>query len=186
MKKVLHYLYWPINFFLLGYSQVKFSTFRIFGLIIISNKGNCRLGANLRINTSRWANVIGGNTRTTIVIKENASFIVGDNVSISNSAFYCSESIRIEDDVMIGGDCKIWDTDFHPLDPQLRREDPNKNFKTKPIHIKSSAFVGGGSTILKGVIIGENSIVGAGSVVRTSIPANEIWAGNPAKFIRKI
>lgn len=52
--------------------------------------------------------------------------------------------------------------------------------------IEDNVFIGARCIILKGVTIGENSIVGAGSVVTKSIPANEIWAGNPAKFIRKI
>ena len=57
---------------------------------------------------------------------------------------------------------------------------------TSPVIIKDGAFIGAHSIILKGVIIGEKSIVGAGSVVTKSIPDGEIWAGNPAKFIRKI
>lgn len=55
-----------------------------------------------------------------------------------------------------------------------------------PVIIEDNAFIGARSIILKGVTIGANSIIGAGSVVTKSIPANEIWAGNPAKFIRKI
>ncbi|WP_212635306.1 acyltransferase [Pseudozobellia thermophila] len=52
--------------------------------------------------------------------------------------------------------------------------------------IKDRAFIGAYSIILKGVTIGENAIVGAGSVVTKSVPDNQIWAGNPAKFIRSI
>ena len=55
-----------------------------------------------------------------------------------------------------------------------------------PVVIGGNVFIGARCIILKGVTIGENSIIGAGSVVTKSIPANEIWAGNPAKFIRKI
>ena len=62
----------------------------------------------------------------------------------------------------------------------------DKNLKTAPISIEKDAFIGGGTIILKGVRIGEESVVGAGSVVTKSIPAKEIWADNPAKFIRKL
>ena len=55
-----------------------------------------------------------------------------------------------------------------------------------PIAIGDNAFIGAHSTILKGVTIGANSIIGAASLVTTNIPDNEIWGGNPAKFIRKI
>ena len=58
--------------------------------------------------------------------------------------------------------------------------------KCAPVVIEDNVFIGARCIILKGVTIGENSVVGAGSVVTKSIPANEIWAGNPAKFIRKI
>ena len=56
----------------------------------------------------------------------------------------------------------------------------------KPVHIKENVFIGAHSIILKGVVIGENSIIGAGSVVTKSIPSNQIWAGNPAKYIRNV
>lgn len=186
MKPVILYFYLPLNYFLFYFSNVKFSSFKVFGLLIIMNKGFCHLGTNIRINSSKWANIIGGSTRTSIIVRKNASLIIGDNVSISNSSIYCTNKIIIGDYVMIGGSCKIWDSDFHPLNPIERKSNPNTNFISKPIFIGDSVFIGGGSIILKGVTIGENSIIGAGSVVSKDIPSNEIWAGNPAKFIRSL
>ena len=61
-----------------------------------------------------------------------------------------------------------------------------KHRAEKPVAICDNAFIGAKSIILKGVTIGENSVIGAGSVVTKSVPANQIWAGNPAKFIREI
>lgn len=55
----------------------------------------------------------------------------------------------------------------------------------KPVRIKSGAWIGGHSIILKGVTIGKNSVIGAGSIVTHDIPDNEVWAGNPAKYIKK-
>ena len=81
----------------------------------------------------------------------------------------------------------IFDTDFHALNPIIRNSKNDiKNRIEKPVIIKDNAFIGAHSIILKGVTIGENSIIGAGSVVTKSIPDNQIWAGNPAKFIRNI
>lgn len=60
------------------------------------------------------------------------------------------------------------------------------HIKTKPVIIEEGAFIGGGTIILKGVVIGRHSVVGAGSVVTRSIPPGEIWAGNPARFVRKL
>lgn len=186
MKSIFHYIYLPINFILFKLNRVRFGSFRIFGMLTLQNKGSFTVGENLRINSGKYVNVIGGSTRTSFVVRRGASLEIGNEVSISNSAFYCSEKIVIEDYVMIGGGCKIWDSDFHPIDPEVRKKTPNDGYAKKPIHIKESAFIGGGSIILKGVTIGKNSVVGAGSVVSKSIPDNEIWAGNPARFIKKL
>jgi acetyltransferase-like isoleucine patch superfamily enzyme len=167
-------------------NRVVFKDFKIFGLITVKNHGRMSLGSNIRINSSRYANVIGGDTRTSFVVKKGATLQLGNNISISNAAFYCNSSIIIEDHVMIGGSCKVWDSDFHPLDPELRKTNPRDNFLSRPIHIKESAFIGGCSIILKGVTIGRNSIIGAGSVVSRNVPDNEIWGGNPAMFIKKL
>ena len=66
----------------------------------------------------------------------------------------------------------------------MKEIDPN--VISKPIIINKGVFIGAHSIILKGVTIGNSSVVGAGSVVTKSIPEKEIWAGNPAKFIKKI
>src|SRR5690606_10935935 len=114
------------------------------------------------------------------------SLQIGSNFKMSNSAIYCAQRIIIGNNVMIGGSCKIWDTDFHPLDSNERKLNPNENFQTDPITIEDNVFIGGFSIILKGVTIGEGSIIGAGSIVTKSVPPGEIWAGNPARFIKKI
>lgn len=186
MKSILHYLFYPLNYLMLKGSKVDFKDFKIFGLLIIQNKGRMSIGQHLKINSNGFANVIGGDTRTSFVVKKGALMQIGTNVRISNSAFYCQTQIVIEDNVMIGGSCKIWDSDFHPIDPDIRKVTPNEHYSTRPIHIKESAFIGGCSIILKGVTIGKNAVVGAGSVVSKSIPDNEIWAGNPARFIKKL
>ena len=156
------------------------------GSLLILNEGSCSFGRDIIINSSKYKNIIGGDTRTSVIVKKNAQLIVGDGTKISNSAIYCAQKIDIGKNVMIGGSCRIWDTDFHPLDPEMRRSGPNENFRTKPIRIGNNAFLGGFSIVLKGVTIGENSVIGAGSVVSRDIPPYEIWAGNPVQFIKKI
>lgn len=91
--------------------------------------------------------------------------------------------VIIEDYVLIGAGVKIYDTDFHPLQAKYRY---GKEKSNEYVKIKKGAFIGADSTILKGSVIGENSVVGAASVVAGIIPDNEIWAGNPARFIKKI
>ena len=67
---------------------------------------------------------------------------------VSNSAIYCANKIQIGNNVMIGGSCKLWDTDFHPLSAKERADNPNSAYNTKPIIIGNNVFIGGFSIIL--------------------------------------
>ena len=89
--------------------------------------------------------------------------------------------------MLLGGGVKIYDTDFHSLDFQKRvRFKTDDDRKSSPVTIKNYAFIGAGTIVLKGVTIGEKSIIGAGSVVTSNIPDGQIWAGNPARYIKNV
>ena len=91
----------------------------------------------------------------------------------------------IGNNVIIGVGTQIRDTDNHSLNPFDRLNGLDwKNKKTQPIKIGDNVFIGTNTIILKGVEIGDNCIIAAGSVVTKSIPENEIWGGNPAKFLK--
>ena len=155
--------------------------------IMVAIGGKFKIGANFKMNNGIKGNPIGCYDSCTFFVDKNAKLIIGNDVGISQTAIICHEKITIEDQVKIGGGVKIYDTDFHSLNPNIRASKEDTNFKKKAsVLIKKNAFIGAYSIILKGVTIGENSIVGAGSVVSKSIPDNEIWAGNPAKFIKSI
>ena len=158
------------------------------GRIFIRNEGKIRIGVGTRINSASWTNPIGGNDRTYLQIMRGGVLSIGDNSGISNTAITVAESVNIGRNVFIGAGCNIYDTDFHPIEAEFRFGDTADitRTKTKRIIIEDGAFIGGHSIILKGTHIGENSVIGAGSVVAGNIPANEIWAGNPARFIKKI
>lgn len=170
------------------YKKVNFETnnFTIKGIPLIKNKGKFIIKNNVKINSKYNVNPIGGNTFCTFIIDRNAKLVLGEGCRISNSTLYCKKEIVIGKNVFIGGDTRIYDTDFHSLNLSNRLKDIDLDIKTSPIVIKSGVFIGASSIILKGVTIGSKSIVGAGSVVTKNIPDNEIWAGNPAKFIKKI
>ena len=88
---------------------------------------------------------------------------------------------------MIGADCKIYDWDFHSIRYRDRMAKPDTTVASKPVEIKDGAWIGAHSIILKGTVIGKRAVIGAGSVVAGKIIGDdEIWAGNPARFIRKI
>jgi acetyltransferase-like isoleucine patch superfamily enzyme len=140
------------------------------------------------MNNGLINNMIGRQQPCFFVVWKNGELIIGNDVGISATAIVCWNRIEIHDHVKIGGGTVIYDTDFHSLDYKERSAKPEiyDNVKTAPIVIKSNVFICAHSTILKGVTIGENSIIGASSVVAKNIPNNEIWAGNPARFIKKI
>ena len=144
--------------------------------------GKIHIGQNVSLNSADWANPIGSGNHIWIqIIGRESSLSIGDETGISNTAITCATKVEIGKQCLIGSGCKIYDTDFHVL-PIRGKE---MKIKSAPIIIEDRVFIGAGSTILKGVRIGENSVVGAGSVVAKDIPANEVWAGNPAKFIKK-
>jgi|GEM_PF-665539 len=186
LRQMLFLVQRLINIVILKSSQTDYGRIHIDGILTIMNSGRFSIGAGTKINSSKYKNIIGGDTRTAFIIHKNAVLRIGENVRISNSTFQCTKSIIIGDHVMIGGSCKIWDTDFHSLDPQVRAAAPNEGYRSCDIVIESNVFIGGFSIILKGVTIGRNSVVAAGSVVTRNIPANEVWGGNPAKFLRKL
>lgn len=156
------------------------------GLPYIVNRGKFIIGNSVTMNLSFPFNPIGGERQMIFIIEKNAVLEIKDRAGISNSAFFCRKNITIEEDVFIGGGCKIYDTDFHSISYKDRILMGDINAKLSPVTIKKGAFIGGHTIILKGVTVGCYSVVGAGSVVTQNIPDGEVWAGNPAKFIKKV
>ena len=161
-------------------------TYEIRGRLFLKNSGKLIFGDNLLINSGFKYNPIGGQVFTSIVVEKTGILEIKENVGISNSSIYCKSKIVIEQDVLIGGNCKIYDTDFHSIYVKDRKNKPETGVNCARVLIKSGVFIGFGSIVLKGVIIGKNSVIAAGSIVSRNIPENEIWGGNPIKFIKKI
>lgn len=140
------------------------------------------------MNNGLRFNPIGFVQPCTIYVNKDAQLTIGNNVGISQASIICHYCIEIQNNVKIGGGVKIYDTDFHSLNAadRLSPQVDMTNKKMAKVTLSNNCFIGAGSIVLKGVTIGENSIIGAGSVVTKSIPSNEIWAGNPAKFIKSI
>ena len=102
---------------------------------------------------------------------------IGNNVTIK-CGVQIWDGIELEDNVMIGSNV-TFTNDMYP-------KDKNKDWKLLRTKICKGASVGAGSTLLPGITIGENALIGAGSMVTKDVPAGEIWVGNPAHFVRKL
>lgn len=193
--KVIHYklMYsWSsfMTYVLFRSNGVVFHNFVARGVPIINTRlsSSIKIGRDFQINSGKYHNMIGRQQRCYFVVSGDCELIIGDNVGMSSTAIVCQKRITIGNNVRIGGGTVIYDTDFHSLSPEERVSIPEdiRGIKTKEVLISDGVFIGAHSIILKGVTIGQNAIVGAGSVVTKSIPENEIWGGNPAKFIRRI
>lgn len=155
------------------------------GCIRVQNYGKLFLGNKVRLNSGPDRNYVGADRRVSFWVWKDAQLIIEDNVGISGTTIVAMESIVIREGTFIGGGCDIYDNDFHPVGADDRRNRRGK-IKCTQIEIGPWAFVGGHTIILKGVMIGEGAVIGAGSLVTHDIPSYEIWAGHPARFIRKI
>ncbi|MCK6541058.1 acyltransferase [bacterium] len=155
-----------------------------------SLSGKMEIGKQLTLVNSTHYNYMGIIKECSIIAGKNAFLKIGDFCGFSGISIYASQYIEIGDHVMIGGNCFIWDTDFHSLRFDQRKIEleygTSAGVSSKPIRIADGVFIGANSIILKGVSIGSKSIVGAGSIVSKDIPPEEIWAGNPARFISKL
>lgn len=159
------------------------------GIPVIFNKkdANLKIGDNCIIKSSFLSNLVGLYSRTIIVTRvEGATIEIGNNVGISGATIYARKGIYIGDNTNIGGNVKILDNDFHPIEVEARLADDKEKIGTASITIGKNCFIGCNALILKGTELGDNCVVGAGAVVCGKFEANSVIAGNPAKVIRKL
>ena len=157
-------------------------------VVDVNEGGQMRVGEQLvMVSGMNYANRIGRQQPCFFIVAPLGKLRIGNRVGMSSTAIVCHDAITIGNDVTIGGNTVIYDTDFHSTDQRVRAGyADNTHANTAPVVINDGAFIGAHVTILKGVTIGKNAVVGAGSVVTRSVPAGEIWAGNPARLIRTL
>lgn len=193
--RIYEKIYWKFFFhfsycktiFLFYINKVVWKNFTSIGvpLFDIKKSGIVRFGSNLVMVNSAKYSTLGKNNRCKFVVSADASLMIGNNVGMSNTTIVATKSITIGNNIMIGGGVTIVDSDFHSLNSlHWHTYADEKNMISLPVVIKDNVFIGMDSIILKGVTIGNNVIIAAGSVVSKDLPNNQIWGGNPARFIR--
>lgn len=146
-----------------------------------------KLGEGVRL--SKFINLygceIGAHTKIGAFVEVQKRATVGKNCKISSHTFIC-EGVSIADNVFIGHGVTFIN-DSYPratnADGSLQTE---ADWKVETTRVEKGASIGSGATILSGIVIGENALVGAGSVVTRDVPASAVVAGNPAKVLRYV
>lgn len=172
------------------------SNLRIYNNIYIKGYGDISIGDNFILTSGGGINTICRNVKGGFYVPNKTSVIrIGNNVGMSSTSIWARGEVTIGDNVNIGGDCLIMDNDAHPLDYRIRRKEYveqkgvvsyYEHIKTSPVHIANDVWIGARCIILKGVNIGEKSIIAAGSVVVKDIPSRVLAGGNPCHVIRNL
>jgi len=146
-----------------------------------------RLGQNVKL--AKFINLygcsIGDNTKIGAFVEIQKNAVIGRNCKISSHSFIC-EGVTIEDNVFVGHGV-MFINDLYPratnADGGLQTE---ADWKVERTLVAKGVSIGSGATILANVTIGENALIGAGSVVTRDVPANAVVAGNPARLLRYV
>jgi acetyltransferase-like isoleucine patch superfamily enzyme len=153
---------------------------------LLSIAPDVRLGHNVKL--AKFINLygcsVGDNTKIGAFVEIQKNATVGNNCKISSHSFVC-EGVTIEDDVFIGHGV-MFINDSYPRATAHGRLQTEADWRVEQTRVCKGASIGTGSTVLANITIGENAIIGAGSVVTKDVPANAIVAGNPARLFRYI
>ncbi len=148
---------------------------------------NVNVGENVRIFdfVNAYGCTIGDNSKIGAFVEIQKGVSIGRNCKISSHSFLC-EGVIIEDNVFIGHGVMFTNDIFPRATNPDGSQQTDADWHVVQTIIKKGASLGSNSTILAGITIGENSLVGAGAVVIRDVPANTVVAGVPAKIIRSL
>ncbi len=147
------------------------------GKLVVKGPGKVIFGDDVNAWCNAEKNVL-------ITYRPEARIIIGDEVRLNGAGIMAHTTIEIGARSNVGSVIML-DSDFHPLDPRLRR-DPSAPFASAPVIVGRNVWVGGQTALLKGVTVGENSVIGFRAVVTNSVPANTVVAGNPARVVKRL
>jgi len=154
-------------------------------LVSLFQGSRIRIGSGSRLCSRSFGTALGVNHPVVLrTLTSEAKILIGERVGISGGSVCSAKEILIGNGCLIGADVLIADTDFHPLRSSERYDSQKAFAEAKPVQIMDNVFIGARVIVLKGVTIGDGSVIGAGSVVTQDIPAGCIAAGNPCRVIR--
>lgn len=183
------WLSWPGTRLIFSLAGVRWGRgWRFYGVPILQKhrRSTMIIGDGLSLRSTPHSNALSPNHPVILSTRRpGARLVIGRGFGMTGGTICAEESITIGDDVWVGANCVITDTDFHPLDLATRLARPLDG-ATAPVVIEDGVFIGMNSLVLKGVTVGAGSVIGAGSVVTRSIPPAVIAAGNPAHPIRPL
>ena len=144
-----------------------------------------KLGKNVRIYdfTNLYGCEIGDDVKIGTFVEIQKGSKIGSRCKISSHTFIC-EGVTLEDEVFVGHNVTFTNDRFPRSTAGDGRLQTEADWKCVPTLVKRGASIGSGATLLCGIIIGENALVGAGSVVTKDVPPGAVVAGNPARIIR--
>jgi len=154
--------------------------------VIMYGQGEVVLGAKARLVSDYKRSTLGVGSRCKFVTFPGARIILGDGVLLTGTIIVARKSVEIGDGTMMAPNVVIADSDFHIIWPPERHFDLAPIEEAEPVKIGRRVWIGYGAIILKGVTIGDNAVIGAGSVVTRDVPANTMAAGSPARVIRRL
>lgn len=164
---------------MIGVELGKDCSFRGWASFHITDGSRVIIGGNCRFNSRTTSNRIGVNHKCMIsTLEKNALLQIGSGSGFSGVSIGCFKKIVIGNNVKVGANVLITDSDWHLDDPRVS--------EPKPILIKDNVWLGYGVVVMKGVTIGENTIIGINSVVTKDLPANVVAAGNPCRILKKL
>ena len=144
-----------------------------------------KIGNYCRFRSDKISNLVGVNRKCTVAtLRENAEIVIGDNCGFSGTVIGAAHRIIIENLLLAGANTTITDTNWHHIEPEFRHG--GKTSPAKPVFIGKNVWLGLNSIVLQGVTIGDDSLIGANSVVTKNIPPKVIAAGNPCNPIKII
>ena len=149
-----------------------------------AGSGKIIIGENVVIVNDSKFNRAGVNHPTQLVATNGAVLTIGDDTGISGASIYCKDRITIGNHVMLGVNCSVYDSDFHPVDYLARRN--REPEPTAAVTIEDDVWLAANCMVLKGVTIGARSVIAAGSIVTKDIPPDSLAGGVPAKVIRPL